>query len=151
MKAPLLSQPTSKGRLSRLVRFVLVGLVGTGTYFALTMALVLAGQPIEIAHIAGYAVSIVVSYLGQKIVTFGIRGQHRRSGARFLFATACIAAVQYGLIFVLAHQGVDGRMVVVLSTLYYPVASFTVHTLWTFRMPPVAADIAGPADTNGAA
>jgi putative flippase GtrA len=151
VKATFLSKLASPDRLSRLVRFVLVGLVGTGTYFALTMGLVLAGQPIEIAHIAGYAVSIVVSYLGQKIVTFGIRGQHRRSGFRFLLATAGIAAVQYGLILVLARYGLDARMAVVVSTFYYPVASFLVHTLWTFRMAPVAAEIAGPADTNGAA
>lgn len=151
MTAKTLSKLAPWGRLARLVRFVLVGLISTATYFGLTMGLVYAGQPVEIAHIVGYGVSIVVSYLGQKIVTFGIRGQHRRSGARFLVATGGLAATQYGLILALAHSGVDARLVVIFSTLYYPVASFAVHTLWTFRTARVAAHVAKPADSNGGA
>lgn len=120
------------------MRFALVGLVSTATYFGLTIGLVYAGLPLQIAHILGYLVSIVVSYLGQKMFTFGIRGEHRRSGGRFLVAMATIAFVQYTLILVLQYLRCDPRLIVAVSTLYYPLASFCAHSLWTFRPPPAA-------------
>jgi len=126
-------------KIARLLRFVLVGLISTGTYFVLTEGLVLTGQPIDIAHLIGYPVSLVVSYIGRKVFTFGVRGQHRRSGPRFLIATAILAATQWGLIQALKSAGLGSTSIVVISAVYYPVASFFLHTLWTFRAPPAPA------------
>ncbi len=51
------------------------------------MTLVRAGVHIIVAHAIAYVVSILASYIGQKIFTFGVRGEHKRLGPRFVAAT----------------------------------------------------------------
>lgn len=118
--------------IQRGVRFLVVGLGCTALYFVIAIGLVYAKLHVTVAHIIAYAISITASYAAQKILTFRIRGDHRRAAPRFIIATAAIAAVQFALIVGLSKAGLDDRLTVLISTLYYPAASFVVHSLWTF-------------------
>lgn len=117
------------------MRFAAVGVCATAIYFFLGLALIKAHVPLLWAHVIAYVVSIVFSYVGQKIFTFGVRGGHRRMGPRFLAATAVLAATQFVLVTVLKHGGAADILTLAASTVYYPIASFFVHTFWTFRAP----------------
>ena len=119
--------------LSRVVRFAIVGIAGTLLYAGLAFGLEHAGVPVFFAHAVASAISLAASYLGQKIFTFQIRGQHREMGARFVIATALLVSTQSAIVFVLDQAGVDPRIVLLISTLFYPPASFILHTFWTFR------------------
>lgn len=123
----------SRDFLMRTARFVLVGIGGMLIYAACAYGLLFARTPIMTAHIVAYGVSLLASYLGQKIFTFGIRGNNRRNLPRFVIATAAIASVQLVLVAGLEHAGIDPKLTLLASTLYYPPASFLVHNLWTFR------------------
>lgn len=120
--------------LSRVVRFAIVGVAGTLLYATLAFGLEYGGVPVFWAHIVASAISLAASYLGQKIFTFQIRGQHRQMGTRFLIATALLVATQSALVYVLDRAGVEARLVLMASTLYYPPASFLLHTFWTFQV-----------------
>lgn len=123
----------SRDFLIRTARFVLVGIGGTVIYAACAYGMLFASAPIMTAHIVAFGVSLLASYLGQKIFTFGIRGNNRRNLPRFAIATAAIALVQLVLVAGLEHAGIDPKLTLLVSALYYPPASFLVHNLWTFR------------------
>ena len=128
-----LRDPQTSRRVAQTVRFAAVGVCATALYFFLGLTLVRTFTPLFWAHWIAYAVSIVFSYIGQKIFTFGVRGEHRRMGPRFMTATAVLAATQFGLVAILKQAGAADILTLGASTLYYPIASFFVHTFWTFR------------------
>lgn len=119
--------------VAKLVRFGLVGVGGTLLYAGLAFLLEGAGMPLFWAHAMASAISLAASYLGQKILTFNIRGRHREMGARFALATAGLVLVQSIGVFLLAQSGINAQLTLLASTLFYPPASFLTHTFWTFR------------------
>lgn len=116
------------------VRFTMVGLLGTVVYAVLALTFTRVGLPIMHAHTVALIISLSVSYAGQKIITFGIRGDHRRSGPRFFLATALIVFVQYTIVYLLNKTPLSNEIIVLISTVYYPPASFFIHNFWTFKL-----------------
>lgn len=125
----------TKDLIVRSARFAMVGVFGTLIYFGLALALLSYDLPLIAAHSIAYVASILASYLGQKIFTFQIRGQHRRNAPRFIVANVMLAVVQFAIVAVMQVMGVDDQFVVVFVTLTYPPASFLLHNLWTFKKP----------------
>lgn len=121
--------------LGKMLRFGLVGVLGTLLYAGLAFGLQHGGIPVFWAHVFASAISLAASYAGQKVFTFGVRGQHRAMGLRFAIATAGLVTVQSALVFALSRCGLPAHQVLLASTLYYPPASFLTHTFWTFRVP----------------
>jgi putative flippase GtrA len=134
MKLP--AELLSRGFLVRTARFVLVGIAGTLIYAVCAYGMLFSNLSVLTAHIIAYGVSLLASYIGHKIFTFGIRGDNRRNLFRFVTATAVIALVQLGLVAGLEHARIDPKLTLLISTFYYPLASFLVHNLWTFRTHP---------------
>lgn len=117
----------------QVVRFAVVGLTGTGIYYVTALIALNAGLSVEVAHVVAFAVSIVFSYVAQKMVTFRVRGSHRRSIGRFVASTAIIAGSQFALVLGLRHLSIPALVLFAISSVYYPVASFCFHSLWTFK------------------
>lgn len=123
----------SRGFLVKTLRFVIVGVTSTVIYAACAYGMLFSNSSVLIAHLVAYGVSLLTSYIGQKIFTFGIRGDNRRNLPRFMTATGAIALVQLALVAGLEHARIDPKVTLLVSTLYYPPASFVVHNLWTFQ------------------
>lgn len=121
------------GQLGRLVRFALAGGAGTALYFVTALLAERATGAVFAAHAIAYVVSVSFSYLAQKIFTFGVRGQHRRMGARFAIATAAISVGQLGVVALLNAAHATPTIVFLGGALFYPLASYLIHSLWTFR------------------
>jgi putative flippase GtrA len=117
----------------QVVRFSVVGLAGTGIYYVTALIALDAGLSVEVAHVVAFAVSIVFSYVAQKMVTFRVHGNHRRSIWRFSVSTAIIAGSQFALVLGLRHLSIAAPVLFAISSVYYPVASFCFHSLWTFK------------------
>ncbi len=126
-------RPALNDFLGKVIRFGLVGVLGTLLYAGLAFGLEHAGLAVFWSHIISSAISLCASYLGQKRFTFGVRGQHREMGLRFILATAGLVTAQSLLVFALSKAGVEARLVLLASTLFYPPSSLLVHTFWTFR------------------
>ena len=130
------SAPTAKrSALLRLLRFGAVGGAATLIYFAAAMAARWVGAGLLTAHATAFAVSTLASFLGHKLITFQVKGETARTGARFGLATAAIALAQGGLVHLLGAAGAGDLLIFLASSLFYPAASFLTHWLWTFRRP----------------
>lgn len=115
------------------MRFAAVGVAGTLLYAVLAFGFNAGGLPIMVSHGVASALSLIASYFGQKLITFRISGEHVKRGSRFFVATALLVTVQSTMVFVLDRVGVPQNLTLLISTLYYPPASYLIHTFWTFR------------------
>lgn len=118
---------------AQVVRFAIVGVCGTCIYYVAALTSLHAGLSIEAAHLLAFAISIVFSYVGQKLFTFRMRGGHRRSIWRFTIATAVIAGSQFLIVLGLRNLPIDAAVLFAISSVYYPIASFCFHSFWTFK------------------
>lgn len=120
-------------RLFLFLRFNVVGIAATVTYFFAGIALGrLAGLSDVVVHVCAFILSIVVSYFGHARFVF------RRTGPiyalRFAITTAVLFAASTGLTYILSTvASVNGDHIVLLITGIYPLASFISHSAWTFR------------------
>ena len=120
----------------RTLRFAAVGSAATILYLSIAyLGVYLGGEAIQI-HVVAYLVSVLASYIGQKFYTFGIVDQNRKYGARFILANLALMMTQLALVIALdLYSPLNGYAVLTFSALYFPAASFLIHTFWTFRAP----------------
>lgn len=118
---------------SRVLRFAIAGGAATAVYLGLGLLLVKVGVALIVSHVAAFSGGFIVSYFGQKYFTFRVRGEHGRTGSRFVMATLFLAAAAAGLTIALRWLGMRPEWVIVTNTVSYPVMSFFVHNAWTFR------------------
>ncbi|MEM9412115.1 MAG: GtrA family protein [Planctomycetota bacterium] len=114
------------------IKYGMVGILATVAYAALGLFLTYTGSPLFLAHTIALVVSLGLSYIGQKVFTYGIRKDHRRVGTRFVIATTLIVVGQYALVYSLNLARLSDSLTILISTIYYPPTSFLVHTFWTF-------------------
>ena len=118
----------------RTLRFAAVGSAATILYLSIAyLGVYLGGEAIQV-HVVAYLVSVLASYIGQKVYTFGIIDQNRKYGARFILANLILMVTQLTLVIGLVlYSPLNEYAVLTVSALYFPAASFLIHTLWTFR------------------
>lgn len=118
--------------LDRTVRFGAVGLSATALYFVLGLILRRGGLTIEWASFCAQTLSILYSYIAQKRFTFRLIGRHQRFGPRFVVSTILLVTLAQILVWSLDEFGVRGEAALAANAVFYPVASFLMHTSWTF-------------------
>lgn len=116
-------------------KFNIVGLLATGSYFVAGMALAYALTLSALSvHLIAFAVSLAVSYCGHTWFTFGVSGT--RYLMRFAIVTGLLFVASTGLTVGLARIfALPNTWLVVIVTVTYPVLSFVIHSLWTFKKP----------------
>ncbi|ACT60872.1 GtrA family protein [Hirschia baltica] len=133
-KLPLEKFGLNADQAKKLIRFVLVGGVNTLLYLGLAIGFHEFGLSLDLSHALALFLSLVTSYLGHKIFTFEVKGQHKKSGFRFVIATILIMLTQYGLIVLLKQTHLAANLILLASSAYYPISSFIIHNCWTFRL-----------------
>lgn len=117
-------------------RFNMVGILATGSYFLVGMLLSVSTElePLPI-HLTAFLFSVAVSYLGHAYFTFNLSG--KRYVIRFALITMLLFAASTVLTVVMSEIFKLGELWTVTAvTVTYPLTSFLLHTLWTFRKPP---------------
>ncbi len=138
-KPLLLQQEVAIAR--QLFRFGIVGVVATASYY-LTMRFFinLLGVPLPQAHMMATILSLLVSYIGHHGVTFQAEGRHPYYFRRFCFTSAALFCLSSTFLWgattalMISREAAAGMV-----ALGYPVASFALHWVWSFRPPPVEA------------
>lgn len=123
---------TGTDKLFQFVRFNIVGILATGCYFCMGMALnfLTSLAPVQV-HLCAFGVSIFLSYLGHSRYTFGVKG--RRYVIRFFVITAMLLGLSTVLTRILSGSGVVPQVLIVgIVTVAYTVVSFFLHNVWTF-------------------
>ncbi|HUB97968.1 MAG TPA: GtrA family protein [Stellaceae bacterium] len=121
--------------MTRAARFGAVGIAATAAYFALMNLIAAPIGPASpfVAHVIALASSIWISYVGHHSFTFRLSGRHGLHVSRFTIVTIVLfllaTAFAYG-----CDKGLH-LSALVISTLVgvlYPLASYVIHSLWTF-------------------
>jgi putative flippase GtrA len=124
--------------VARLVRFGIVGAVAAATHFFVTIGFVsLGGWRPQLANVAGYAVALAVSYLGQALWTFGQSGVNAVDFTKFA-ATSLTGFAANALTYasLLRWTGLDYRLALALVLLLVAMLTFLSLNHWVFAAPP---------------
>lgn len=135
MATPVLASHR-RAHLGMTVRFAAVGIVTTALYFAITAGLGGARVGLEpiTASTIGFIVSIAASYVGHHRFTFRADGQHGWYLPRFLFVMLSLFALSTLAMAVCRHVlELDHLTVSAGISVAFPVASYLLNWLWTFR------------------
>jgi putative flippase GtrA len=119
---------------SEVVRFAVVGLSATAIYFLAFNAVSYGttASPV-IANMVAFGLSLTVSYLGHKHVTFRAVGRHAVYLPRFVAITA-VLVLATSLLSVVGTTWLHlpPYMVAALVSVSYPVGSFFLNKFWVF-------------------
>ncbi|MGE5147008.1 MAG: GtrA family protein [Candidatus Eiseniibacteriota bacterium] len=116
-------------------RFVVVGLLATGTHVGVAMALVESGtMGIMTANVVAFMLALAVSYVGNHRWTFAADGDHGRRLPRFVtLALIGFAANQLIVAAIVTLAGWDYRIALAVVVLVMPGLSFVANRRWVFR------------------
>jgi putative flippase GtrA len=118
------------------LRFILIGIGATATYFGITVLLI--SSPIQLEPVLASAiastVSILVSYIGHHRYTFNRQGRHDFHFPRFIAVTTFLFLSSTMAMYVYSHV-VPTEPLYVASAIAvaYPIASYLLNLLWVFK------------------
>jgi putative flippase GtrA len=123
-----------KKKFFEFVRYVLVGIVATvvdyGGYYILTRFLFF---PATSANPVAYLVGNVVSFLGQRSVTFRSHGHPGRQYLRFLVVNVTGLIISQFTLVVLLRLGVDDLIAKAAGVITSGTFNYLANRFWTFK------------------
>ena len=123
----------------RWVRFGMVGGAASLSYILLGLLLVnLWGMPVLAGNTLAFALSFIVSYLGQSLWTFQAGGpgsglSHRAMLPRFAATQALGLGLNSAIIWLLMRLGLTYEMVMPVAVLLVPAMVYFLCKYWVFR------------------
>jgi putative flippase GtrA len=117
--------------------FVLVGLAATACHAgtALLSQRFLGFGPMS-ATLAGYLVSVGISYFGNALITFRRPVLHGPQAAKFAAISLVGLAINQSVVFVFAHLlGWPLRLALIPVVTIVPASTFAMSKFWAFRTP----------------
>jgi len=118
----------------RLLRYALVGAVGTAAHYALLIVLVQAAGLVPVlATTVGAVVGAIVNYILNYRLTFASRRAHRHALPRFA-AVALLGTAVNAALFAIVHDGLGLHYLVaqVAATLLVLGITYLANRAWTF-------------------
>lgn len=121
--------------VKRLAKFVLVGLLGTGIYYAILCSLVeLSGIPVLIATSIAFILVCLENYILHYVWTFNVTGLHAFSFPRFMFMNFIGFWLNWGIMFFgLKMFSINYLLVQAVAIITVVSWNFTLCSLWIFR------------------
>lgn len=118
-----------------ILAFLVVGLVATGSHYAVLIFLVEAMQIAAVpASAAGAFLGAVVSYFLNRKLTFRSNRAHRAAMPRFFTVAALSLATNTGLMaFFTGPLGIAYLPAQMVTTGFLIILTFGLNKLWTFR------------------
>ncbi len=119
--------------LGRWLRFGVVGATAAGVHLGVAVLAVEAGgaHP-QLANVLGFAVAFVVSYLGQRFLTFGGGPSHRVAVLRFAAVAGLGALVNVIVAGALLWLGLHYVAAITAGLLTAAVVTYQLNRHWTF-------------------
>lgn len=119
----------------RWVRFGIVGVAATITYFILALLFEHAGLPIFVGNTLSYVLGFGVSYTGHRTWTFQSTGSHSSLLPKFMATQAFGLGLNSAIIWVLMHYGLPYIFAMPIAIVTVPVAVYIISKVWVFRDP----------------
>lgn len=119
------------GLQQRWIRFGLVGLAASASYFLLGLLFVnLWGLPTMAGNTLAYVLSFVVSYLGQSVWTFQSTDSHRDTLPKFAMAQVIGLAINSCVVKACMRLGYPVAMLMAIAVT--PAAVYIICKYWVF-------------------
>ena len=124
---------TSLADPARWLRFAFVGAVAAAVHMGIAVAAVegLRLHP-QLANVLGFAVAFVVSYLGQRYLTFGSEQAHHVALLRFAVVAGTGALVNLLVAEVLLRLHLHYAAAIFIGLLAAAVVTYQLNRQWTF-------------------
>lgn len=120
----------------RWVRFGLVGAIATGTYYLLGFLFVsILDWPLFRGNALAYAISFLVSYLGQSKWTFEARGKQGRMLLKFAAAQIFGLGFNTCIIGACNKFHISYELSMLIASGLVPVVVYIICKYWVFRTP----------------
>lgn len=119
--------------LRRFIRYAVVGLCSTSTYFVVFAGLIeFAGSSSGLAAGFAFCAATVVSYLGNALWAFGsvVSG---RTSVRFLTVVGLTFCVNIAIAVGMEHLGFHYLIIFAVEVVVLTGLNFLGHAAWTFR------------------
>jgi putative flippase GtrA len=125
----------------QLFRFGVVGVVATASYYLMMLLFMnLLRAPLPQTHAMATILSLLVSYIGHHSVTFEAEGRHPYYFRRFCISSVALFCLSSTFLWgATTALMISSETAVGMVALGYPVASFALHRIWSFRSPAVEA------------
>lgn len=123
--------------IGRLIRYGIAGGASALTHFGVGLALAEGlGVRAVVASTAGFAASVLVSYVLQHLWVFRSAATHVVAGPKFLTVTAAAFALNTVVLW-LGTEVVAGPYPLVqgIALVLIPVLNYSLNSRWTFRVP----------------
>lgn len=118
----------------RWIRFGLVGGAATVSYYLLGMLFVPCLKlPLLLGNFLAYAISFIVSYLGQSRWTFETHGNHAAMLPRFAATQAFGLVINSGIIEICSRLGIIYEISMLIAIVVVPVFVYAICKYWVFR------------------
>jgi putative flippase GtrA len=124
-------------KLWEFTRFALVGAIATATYAAMATLMTTYTFAMFTTTAVALSTSLLVSFVGHRHFSFRQKGPHAPSGAgRFVLASiVLIALFSYFAELAVSWLGAASPTALAFTCVFYPFASYAVHSTWTFKTP----------------
>ena len=140
----------------RWVRFGIVGVCATLTYFILALILEQVGIPVLVGNTLAYVLGFGVSYTGHRSWTFQSQAQHGSALPKFLATQTFGLGLNTAIIWALMRTGLPYILAMPVAIVSVPVAVYLISKFWVFREPaaappaaaPVSSAVVSPASTS---
>ena len=114
--------------------FIAVGLLATAVHYAVALSLTVL-LPLTLANPCGFAVALIVSYLGHARLTFSaMAGQisHRERFPRFALVALGGFALNQSIVLILSQTTLPNWLVLGVALAVVPFATFIASKFWVF-------------------
>jgi putative flippase GtrA len=116
-----------------LIRYAVSGGLSALTHFSVGLAATRLGLAAVPASTAGFAASIAVSYLLQRVWVFRSGTSHTVTGPRFLAVTAAAFGLNTAVLWIGAELlGVPYAVVQTIAIVLIPGLNYVLNSRWTF-------------------
>lgn len=121
--------------LGQILRFAAVGILATLSHVCLGLILAeCIDLPVFWANLLAFCNALVISYFGNRRLTFAYRGSALSTFGRFTtVATLCLLLNQTIVFLMVGMAGFSYRLALILVVSIIPLSSFILNRTWVFK------------------
>ena len=126
---------TSKLNNSSVLKFGLVGLFATLTYYfsAISLREVLYGFSIMITNLIAYCLAMFVSYVGHYFWTYNAKGSHGATFAKFIASALFGSALNSAIVYICMSFSMQYKSAMFVAIVLVPAVAYVINKKWVFR------------------
>lgn len=120
---------------SRVLKFGVVGLFATLTYYLSAIALreVLYGFSILVTNLIAYGIAMIVSYSGHYFWTYKAQSDHGVTIVKYVISALFGSALNSVIVYFCMRSSMQYKSAMVVAIILVPAVAYVINKKWVFR------------------